>query len=106
MELPSQMGPEFEFKATVWVHDGPAAWYFLTLPVELAEEIEDLAGEMNRPFGTLKVEARIGDAAWSTSIFKDTKRSSYLLPLKAPVRRKAGIGDGDEVTCRIALDAA
>ena len=99
------MGPEFKFKTALWVHDGPAAWYFLTLPVDLAEEIQDLAGEMERPFGSIKVEARIGEAVWSTSIFKDTKRSSYLLPVKAAVRRKAKLADGDEVTCRITLDA-
>lgn len=98
------MGPEFEFNGEIWLHDGPGAWCFLTLPSELAEEIEDLAGDLSRPFGAIKVEARIGDVSWSTSIFKDRKRSSYVLPVKSAVRKKSGKEAGDEVTCMITPD--
>jgi len=98
------MGPEFEFSGEIWLHDGPAAWCFLTLPPELAEEIEFLAGEISRPFGSIRVEARIGDVSWSTSIFKDKKRGSYLLPVKSAVRKKSGIDVGEKVACSVTPD--
>lgn len=94
----------FEFKGELWVHEGPAAWYFLTLPVDLADEIHDLAGEAQRPFGSIRVEARINDVTWSTSIFRDTKRESYVLPVKATVRKMAGVSEGDEVLCALSLN--
>ncbi|MGK2878558.1 MAG: DUF1905 domain-containing protein [Solirubrobacterales bacterium] len=28
-----------EFDATLWRHDGPAAWHFISLPDELADEL-------------------------------------------------------------------
>ena len=55
-----------------------------------------------RPFGTVPVTATIGSVSWPTSLFADTKTSSYLLPLKADVRRRAGVAAGDRVT--VALD--
>ena len=29
----------FEFSATLWMHQGEAAWHFVTLPEEVADEI-------------------------------------------------------------------
>lgn len=98
------MAVEFTFTGTLWVHDGPAAWFFLTLPVDLAEEIQELVEGQGRPFGSVKVDATIGSARWSTSIFRDRARESYLLPVKAAVRKQAGIDAGDEVECSLALD--
>lgn len=98
------MGIEFTFSGEVWKHDGPAAWFFLTLPTGLAEDIRELASGDHAPFGTLKAEARIGTVTWSTSIFRDRARESYVLPVKAAVRKKAGIDEGDEVECAITLD--
>jgi hypothetical protein len=49
----------------------------------------------------VKVEARIGDVAWRTSVFPQNS-GKYLLPVKTVVRCRAGIAAGDEVT--VALD--
>jgi hypothetical protein len=48
------------------------------------------------------VEATIGDVTWRTSVFP-MKIGGYFLPVKAEVRRKAGIGAGDEVTVGLEL---
>ena len=34
------------------------------------------------------VRATLGGTSWQTKLFGDTKRDSYLLPLKADVRRR------------------
>lgn len=55
-----------------------------------------------RGFGSVRVEARLGDVVWRTSLFP-LKDGGYILPVKAEVRRKAGIAAGDEVTVTLEL---
>ena len=50
----------------------------------------------------MKVEARIGDVIWRTSVFP-LNSGGYLLPVKAEVRRKADLAAGDEVTVTLEL---
>lgn len=38
-------------------------------------------------------------------MFPDTKRGSYLLPVKGDVRRKEGVEEGDVVTLRLDVTA-
>ena len=88
---------EFEFASTVTRWQGAAAWHFNTLPPELAEDIRRFCGDLAAGWGSIRVDARIGETQWSTSIFPDKASSSYLLPVKAAVRRAEGIGEGDDV---------
>jgi len=83
----------------LWMWKGEAAgrWYFLTVPEEQSDEIRAHAFGSPRGFGSVKVEARINDVAWRTSVFP-LNSGGYVLPVKAEVRRKADIGAGDEVT--------
>ena len=50
----------------------------------------------------MRVQASIYGVAWKTSIFPQ-KSGGYLLPVKAAVRRDAGIAAGDVVTAVISL---
>ncbi len=47
--------------------------------------------------GSLPVIATIGKTIWKTSIFPDKKICSYLLPLKAEVRKKELLREGDKI---------
>jgi lipopolysaccharide export system protein LptA len=47
------------------------------------------------------VKATTGATTWETSIFPDSKRDTYLLPLKAKVRQKEGIAEGSRVTVTV-----
>ena len=85
-----------EFTGELWRHPGKGGWVFVTLPADLADEIG--ARFAHRPFGSVGVRARIGGTRWETSLFADTRRASYLLPVKADVRRRERIDDGDVVT--------
>jgi hypothetical protein len=43
------------------------------------------------------VKATIGKTSWRTSIFPDSKSGSYVLPVKAGVRKKEKLEEGDTV---------
>ena len=88
----------------LWIWKGEAAgrWYFLTVPEEQSAEIRAEAFGSPRGFGSVRVEARIGEVSWRTSVFPLNK-GGYLLPVKAEVRQRAGIGAGDEVTVSLEL---
>src|SRR5262249_18329454 len=87
----------YEFTAALSLHNGmPGAWYFVTLPLEAADEIR--AANERRGFGSVRVHAAIGDSRWDTSVFPDAKTGSFLLPVKAAVRRAQDIDDGSLVT--------
>ena len=92
------------FTSLLWIWRSEAAgrWYFVTVPEELAPEIKSHALEGPRGFGSVKVEATIDGVSWRTSVFP-LNSGGYLLPVKAEIRRKAGIGVGDEVSVRLDL---
>jgi hypothetical protein len=87
----------------LWVWSGEnGSWHFVTVPEELSGEIRAHAMVALRGFGSAKVEACIHDVTWRTSVFP-VKSGGYILPVKADVRRKAGIAAGDEVTVHLEL---
>ena len=90
--------------APVWLWSGgQASWHFLTIPEEQAIEIRAHSfGSSRRGFGSVRVEATIGGVSWRTSVFPQ-KSGGYILPVKADVRRRAGIAAGDEVTVELEL---
>ena len=78
--------------------DGPTGrWHFLTVPEEQAGEIRAESLARRGGFGSVRVEAAIGEVRWRTSVFPQ-KVGGYILPVKASVRRDAGIAAGDEVS--------
>lgn len=86
------------FSAEVWQHPGDGSWHFITLPADLADETRARTATAPRPFGSVPVRATIGATSWTTSIFADRASGSYLLPVKASVRRDEGVQAGDTVT--------
>lgn len=90
--------------APVWLwSEGQGSWHFLTVPEEEAVEIRAHSfGNAGRGFGSVRVAATINGVAWRTSVFPQ-KSGGYILPVKAEVRRRAGIGAGDEVTVELEL---
>ena len=95
----------YEFDADLWRWDARKAdgWTFVSLPTDLADEINDVAGPISRGFGSLRVDVTIGTTAWRTSIFPDSKRGTYVLPLKRAVRTAEDIQVGDTARVRLTL---
>jgi hypothetical protein len=89
--------------APIWLWSGEGGtWHFITVPAE--DAVEFRAESLSRPggFGSVKVEATINGVTWRTSVFPQ-KSGGYILPVKAKVRRDAGISAGDTVTVRLRL---
>jgi hypothetical protein len=93
-----------EVTSLLWMWKGEAAgrWYFVTVPDEQSDEIRAHSLANRRGFGSVRVEARIGDVTWRTSVFP-LNSGGYILPVKADVRRRAGIAAGDEVRLKLEL---
>jgi hypothetical protein len=98
----------YRTRAKLWRYPGEkASWYFLTLPRKVADEIRLVdAGPARRGFGSLRVQATIGGSTWSTSIFPSTKDDSYLLPVKAQVRKAEGLQEGRMVALQLEVSRA
>jgi hypothetical protein len=85
----------------LWTGDN-GSWHFISVPEELSDEIRAHCFAYRRGFRSARVEARVGDVTWRTSVFP-IKSGGYFLPVKAEVRRKAAIAAGDEITVEIEL---
>ncbi len=95
---------KFLFSATVWLYPSEtAAWHFVTVPKKISTSITERFGKAKRGWGSLPVDVNIGETKWKTSIFPDSKTGTYILPLKAHVRRSEGIFEGDLVAISITL---
>lgn len=89
--------------APIWLwSEGQGSWHFLTVPAEEAVEIKAHSLGTRRGFGSVRVSATINGVTWRTSVFPQ-KSGGYILPIKANVRRRAGISAGDDVTVEIEL---
>ena len=93
------------FTSLLWIWKGSEAagrWYFVTIPEEQSAEIKAHAFGNPRGFGSVKVEAQIGEETRLTSVFT-LNGVNYLQPIKAEIRRKADLAAGDEVTVQLEL---
>jgi hypothetical protein len=82
---------------------GQGSWHFFSIPEEQAVEIRvHSLGSGRRGFGSVRVAATIDDVTWRTSVFPQ-KSGGYILPVKADVRRRAGIAAGDEIVVTLEL---
>lgn len=79
---------QFRFTAKPWQYNGQGGWVFISLPQDLSEEIREIFKSEERGWGRLSVSAKIGTTEWKTAIWFDTKANTYLLPLKADIRKK------------------
>lgn len=95
---------KYEFSAEVWKWSGMAAWHFVTVDADVAARIrEDRAGAPRVGWGSIPVSVTVGSTTWKTSIFPDKKSGSYLLPMKADVRKKEDISAGDSVSVQLSI---
>lgn len=94
---------KYSFKGKVWKYKGPAGWYFVTLPKNLSKTIRQKHGLSEEGWGRLKAQASIKSSQWETAIWFDSKAMSYLLPVKAAVRKTAKIADGSSISVTLYL---
>jgi hypothetical protein len=94
---------EFEAELWAWEARRDDGWTFVSLPAEASEEIRDLTGGRRRGFGSVRVRASIGGTTWKTSIFPDSGRGVYVLPVKRDVRKAESLAAGDVAIVTVEL---
>lgn len=97
-------GIEYKFTAKMWNYSstvGTCGWYIACLPKEMSKEIRENLKFLEEGWGRLKMTAKIGNTQWETAIWFDTKLQTYLLPLKAEIRKKEKIETDKELEIKI-----
>jgi hypothetical protein len=97
------LGP-FSFQAAVIHWRGPSPFFFAPIPEPHAATLRRVARFVTYGWGMVPVQARIGEVVFTTALFP--KDETYLLPLKAAVRRKADITAGDVITIEMTIQPA
>jgi hypothetical protein len=95
----------YEFEADLWEWEARRtdSWTFVSVPTDVADEVLELTAPFARGFGSVRVEVTVGGTAWRTSIFPDSKRRTYVLPIKKAVRRAEKLEVGDTARVRLTL---
>ena len=93
------------FDAELWIWDArrTEGWTFVSLPVEFSDDVREVAGEPRRGFGAVRVRVTVGGSTWRTSIFPDSARGCYVLPIKRAVRIAEALDAGDVATVTVEL---
>lgn len=96
---------EHTFTAELWLWDARRhdTWTFVTLPADVCAAIED-ASDSRGPragFGSVRVDVRVGDVTWRTSVFPDAATGAFVLPIKKSVRQANRVEAGDTVTVHL-----
>lgn len=94
---------KYKIKSEVFAYPGMSGWYFVSIPKKQSLEIKKDFGGLKRGWGSIPVLVTIGKTSWTTSIFPEKKSGTYLLPLKAQVRKKEKIFGGDLVNFSIEI---
>ncbi len=86
---------DYRFNAKLWKNKGKGGWHFVTIPLDISENIYNLYKEISPGWGSIPVIAKIDNLEWNTSAFYDTKETAYLLPIKGDIRKKGKISVDD-----------
>jgi hypothetical protein len=92
---------EFRFETHVIHWRGPSPFFFAPIPLKYVEELRQVSRIVTYGWGMIPVVTQIGDFAFNTSLFP--KGETYLLPLKADVRRKTNITVGDLIAVEMTV---
>jgi hypothetical protein len=88
-----------EFNGKIWFWNGPAPWYFVTIPAKQCRDLRAISEFVTYGWGMIPVHVRIGKSKWKTSLFP--KDGRYIVPIKASVRKAEKLEEGDQVTVRL-----
>ncbi len=109
--IPADHAERVDFSAPLscWTGGQSGVWYFLHAEGAAAEAIAGHAlmrrlelGQA-RGFGSVRVEAQIGESRWRTSVFPNKGQESWMLPVKAAIRKAEGLSEGQSIRCSLTL---
>lgn len=87
----SMKKPIYTIRSKVWLYPGMSGWHFANVNKSISKDIKKKFSIQGRGFGSVPVHVTLGSTRWKTSIFPDKKTETYVLPLKADVRKKEDI---------------
>ena len=82
---------KYNFLNKIWKHNGTGGWYFVSLPKDISKEIREHLQWQEEGWGRMKAIAQVKGVEWETAIWFDKKQNTYLLPLKADIRKKVNL---------------
>ena len=91
-----------------WTGGNGGDWYFVSIGGAAGEALsaqalmDRLERGQGRGWGSVKVQARVGQTSWSTSAFP-LKGSGWAIPIKLSVRRAEGLAEGQPVPLSLDL---
>jgi hypothetical protein len=88
-----------EFSGKLWYWRGPAPWYFVTVPAQQCGDLKAVLKLVTYGWGMIPVHVQIGKTRYKTSLWP--KDGSYIVPVKASVRKTEELAEGDTVTVRL-----
>lgn len=95
---------KYSLTSKILVYPGMSGWRFLIIPTDTAKEIKENFGNRAKGWGSLPVTVTLKSSVWQTSIFPDKRSGTYLLPLKAQIRKAEEIIDSDVVSFTIKIN--
>jgi hypothetical protein len=99
-------GEIHKVKSKVWLYPGMSGWHFANVDKKQSATLKEkylsacnaqAGGRGSRGFGSIPVEVTLGKTKWETSIFPDKQSGTYVLPLKAKVRKDEGVFADDKI---------
>lgn len=84
----------YRINGTVSRYPGVGGWYFVRVPDEMRAMIH--ASKKKIGYGFVPIVATVGKTSWNTSLLPG--KGMYFIALKAEVRKKENIADGDRVS--------
>jgi acetylornithine deacetylase/succinyl-diaminopimelate desuccinylase-like protein len=91
----------FRFDAEIIHWRGPSPFFFAPAPADQVEALRQAARAATYGWGVVPVEAAIGGVTFRTSLFP--KDGTYLVPIKAEVRRKTNLTAGDTISVELTI---
>ncbi len=91
----------YDFSNSIWRSSETGGWYFVSVPKDMSAEIRKHLQWQEEGWGRMKATAKVNAVEWDTAIWFDKKQETYLLPLKAAIRKKANLQLGDRIAVRI-----
>ena len=91
----------FGIRGKLWRYPGVGAWHFVYVSKEISQKIRDTK-QMKKGSSFVRVRATVGKTSWVTTLFP-SKDGPYLLAIKADVRAKENIAEGDQVAVSCTL---
>lgn len=97
---------DFSFSTTLRLrNDGKesGSWHFITIPKDIADPIRESHKSIRRKGVSVPIQVRIGFLTRETSMFYSKHHQTYIIPIKADIRKQLRIKAEDTIHVNIQI---